>query len=457
MEPDGNEGVTIVLPATTDCEAEGAICTEDGRPLSNKVELTVSWPYINTPATGVPTIITARAREASVGETLTLDTSGISDADGMDNATFGYFWGRETWEEINGGPSVQQIAASWWSGGATYVVTAADEGKYIRVQVSFTDDAGNEESLMGEYLEVLVRASTSTDATLSGLALSGVNIGTFDPATTEYTASVGSDVEETTVTATVNDDGASYVVKLDGATDQDETVSLSVGSNVIAVEVTAEDGETTRAYTVAVTRAAPPPSTDAKLSGLTLSGVDFGPFDPATTNYTADVDNGVTETTVMPTTNDDGATYAVKLGGVTDSDGVVPLAEGSIVISVEVTAEDGVTTRTYTVTVTRAAAEPMPGSPPDAPQTPTGEVTGRGQAQLDWNDVEGAAYYQVRFWDADEWVELPTDEIAIVIDGSGAAVSNLPNGGFLYFSVRAGNAAGVSDWSEHLQLANPER
>ena len=37
-------------------------------------------------------------------------------------------------------------------------------------------------------------------------------------------------------------------------TDADGTVSLSVGSNVITVEVTAEDGSTTRTYTVTVTR-----------------------------------------------------------------------------------------------------------------------------------------------------------------------------------------------------------
>ena len=36
--------VTIVLPATTDCTAEGAICTQDGRKLSNRLEITVQGP-----------------------------------------------------------------------------------------------------------------------------------------------------------------------------------------------------------------------------------------------------------------------------------------------------------------------------------------------------------------------------------------------------------------------------
>ena len=45
IEPDSaTAGVTIVLPATTDCNASGAICTEDGRKLSNTVSATVAGP-----------------------------------------------------------------------------------------------------------------------------------------------------------------------------------------------------------------------------------------------------------------------------------------------------------------------------------------------------------------------------------------------------------------------------
>ena len=44
VRPDGNGPVTIVLPVTTDCTAEGAICTEDRRPLSNCLEITVPAP-----------------------------------------------------------------------------------------------------------------------------------------------------------------------------------------------------------------------------------------------------------------------------------------------------------------------------------------------------------------------------------------------------------------------------
>ena len=45
-------------------------------------------PKPNTTATGAPTI----SGTAQVGETLTADTSGIADADGLENADFSYQW-----------------------------------------------------------------------------------------------------------------------------------------------------------------------------------------------------------------------------------------------------------------------------------------------------------------------------------------------------------------------------
>ena len=44
VQPGSDTAVTIVLPATTDCTSQGAICTEDGRKLSNRLEFTVSGP-----------------------------------------------------------------------------------------------------------------------------------------------------------------------------------------------------------------------------------------------------------------------------------------------------------------------------------------------------------------------------------------------------------------------------
>ena len=110
--------------------------------------------------------------------------------------------------------------------------------------------------------------SQSSDATLSALTLSDVDFGTFASSTTSYTASVANRVTEATVSPTVNDSGASYVIKLDGTEYTDGEVSLSVGSNVITVEVTAEDGNATQTYTVTVTRAEnSPPTGKPTISG----------------------------------------------------------------------------------------------------------------------------------------------------------------------------------------------
>ena len=44
IEPSGSGAVSITLPATTNCDAAAAICTSDGRPLSNSNSATVAGP-----------------------------------------------------------------------------------------------------------------------------------------------------------------------------------------------------------------------------------------------------------------------------------------------------------------------------------------------------------------------------------------------------------------------------
>ena len=94
------------------------------------------------------------------------------------------------------------------------------------------------------------------------------------------------------------------------------------------------------------------------MSALSLSGMTLSPaFASGTTVYTASVANSVTETTVMASASDANASVEVKVNGVVDQDGIVPLAVGAgNVITVVVTAQDGETTQTYTVTVTRAGS-----------------------------------------------------------------------------------------------------
>ena len=87
----------------------------------------------NTAATGAPTI----TGTAEVGETLTAVTTGIADADGLTSVSYAYQWIR-----VNG--TEADIAAE---NSTTYTLVDADLGTTLKVKVSFTDDAGNSETL----------------------------------------------------------------------------------------------------------------------------------------------------------------------------------------------------------------------------------------------------------------------------------------------------------------------
>ncbi len=104
---------------------------------------------------------------------------------------------------------------------------------------------------------------------------------------------------------------------------------------------------------------------NANLSNLASSGGALVPtFDSATIAYTQNVGNGTTSLTVTPTFGDDYATATLSLNGgaataIANGATSSPLALniGDNTVAITVTAEDGTTTKTYTLTVTRAKAD----------------------------------------------------------------------------------------------------
>ena len=157
IRPTSNGDVTIVLPITEDCTADGAVCTGD-RKLSNRLEIIVSGPTSqqtsqqrqeSTAATGSPTI----SGTVQVGQTLAASTTGIADTDGLTNAAYSYQW------IANDGSSDSDIADATAS---AYTLVARDAGKTIKVKVSFTDDGGNEETLTSAVTAAV--AATVPDA-----------------------------------------------------------------------------------------------------------------------------------------------------------------------------------------------------------------------------------------------------------------------------------------------------
>ena len=159
VEPNGRDDVTITLPGHRNCGTTGAVCTrgDDPRALSHSPSASVAGPAVdaavtNTAATGAPTI----SGTEQVGETLTASVSGISDADGLDDASFAYQW-------IRGSADIEGAT------GSSYTLVSADEGETIKVRVTFTDDEGHAESLTSAATDAVARAPEPLTATFSGV------------------------------------------------------------------------------------------------------------------------------------------------------------------------------------------------------------------------------------------------------------------------------------------------
>ena len=102
-----------------------------------------------------------------------------------------------------------------------------------------------------------------------------------------------------------------------------------------------------------------PLSSDATLSSLTAGSASLSPaFSPLTATYTASVANSVASISITPTTSFTGATITVKDTAVASGAASDPIAlsVGPNLITTVVTAENGTTTRSYTLTITRASA-----------------------------------------------------------------------------------------------------
>jgi len=206
------------------------------------------------------------------------------------------------------------------------------------------------------YTLTVTRAASS-NADLSNFAISnGVLSPVFSAGTINYTTSVAG-ITSITVTPTVADNTATVTVN--GITvasgSPSGAIAINAGPNTITTIVTAQDGSQ-KTYALIVTKTLSA-STNANLSALALSTGTLSPaFASTTTNYTASVSNATTSVTITPTVAD--VTATVKVNGTTVSSslasGNIALNVGANSITVIVTAQDGSTTNTYTVVVTRA-------------------------------------------------------------------------------------------------------
>ena len=429
----GDAGKTIKVRVTfTDDEGNAETLTS--------AATGVVAPRPNSPATGAPTI----GGTAQVGETLTASTSGIADADGLTGATFSYQWLGSRDAEIQGATN------------ATYTPVAADEGKAIKVQVSFTDDRGNAESL--------------TSAPTSAVEANANNPATGLP-TISGTAQVGETLTAG-ITGIADADGLSgesftyQWVSGDGTTDTD--IENATGATYKLV-----DADQGKAIKVRVT------FTDGGGNEETLTSAPTGPVwgdgrpgaprnlaatpgnKEVTLSWDPPADNGNAPATGYRIEwRVDGKDYDKTIWGTARSTTYTTnvnanLANGvKYFFRVKAGNGSGNSQGPYGPASGEVSATPTSGSAVDlgTPVLSNTENLHHGMVRLDWEDVEDAGWYVVQYYHVKggEWLDLPAEGVDIAFHGSSAVVSNLH--GLSWLRVGAMSCAGESEWSQIEQL-----
>ena len=354
-----DEGKTVkVRVSFTDRGGYAESLTSAG---TDTVSLAVQQPVANSPATGSPAI----SGTAQVGQTLTADTSGIADADGLSNVTYSYQW------VANDGSTDTDIAGAT---GSTYTLVDADEGKTVKVKVSFTDDAGNEEALISGATAAVDAApnSPATGApTITGTAQVGETL-------TADTSGIADDDGLTNVSYSyqwIRNDGGTDT-DISGATDSGYTLASADEGRTIKVKVSFTDdggnGETLTSGATASVLARPnTPATGAPtISGTAQVGealtadtsgiADADGLSGATFNYQWVANDGTSDTDITGAT---GSTYTLAADD----------AGKTIKVRVSFT-DDAGHGETLTSTATAAVA-----AAPNSPATGAPGITGTAQ------------------------------------------------------------------------------
>ena len=178
----------------------------------------------------------------------------------------------------------------------------------------------------------------------------------FAAGTTDYTLTVENAVDWVRVTPTAVHESITLTVNrtpVDSGNSSE--VALAEGATTtITVTLTAEGTSVAKTYRIEVFRA---PSANADLADLTISAGTLTPaFTVAVMDYTVAVANSVSSVTVTPSTANANATVTVNGIGVASggSSEIAVTGGATATITVVVTPQDGSTTKTYTIDVTRA-------------------------------------------------------------------------------------------------------
>ena len=323
---------------------------------SAATEAVEAAPQPDRPATGLPTI----SGTAQVGETLTANTSGIADADGLTTSTYSYQWlGDDT--DIAGATS------------STYTLVAADEGRTIKVRVIVTDDLGNETTLTSAATEAVAAApQPDSPATGEPTIIGTAQVGEVLTAGTTGIADADGLSGATFAYQWLADD-----VDISGATDATYTLVADDEGRTIKVRVIVIDdlGNETTLTSAATEAVAAAPQPDSPATGLpTIIGTpQVGQTLSVDTSGIADDDGLDSAVFAYQWLADD-----AEIGGATGSNYTPVDDDEGRTIKVRVTVTDDAENETTLISAATEAVAAAP--PPDSPAT--GEPTISGTAQV---------------------------------------------------------------------------
>ena len=293
---------------------------------------------------------------------------------GMDGYMYAYGGGLKPEDRVTHGAALDPEDIQICTVGEDGTLTPV-EGKVIgengQVTLSFAaagsyvlSAMGNEfTNIFSPWLPVTVTAAPkSNDANVSSITVAGVEATAGENNTYTVTLPYGTDVTAGSFVIVTSDAGATV-----GA--------LTNEGNVWTFTVTAEDGVTSKTYTVTVSFTEAPKSNDANVNSVTVAG--FKAVAGANNSYTVTVPYGTVVKTgsFVIVTRHPRATVSA-------------LTNTRNIWSFTVTAEDGVTTAVYTVTVNTAALpEPI------TPGVDNKKPASKPEVKLPFTDVSTSDWF----------------------------------------------------------------
>ena len=428
VQPRTHADVVVTLPPTVDCADLGAVCTNNGKRFSSRLQITVA-PSANSPPQGAPTI----GGTPEVGQTLTADTSGIADDNGLTGATFIY-----QWVSYDGHADTDIQGAT----DSTYTLVPADEGNAFRVSVLFTDDDANSHSLTSPLARSerpygLNASESDGVVTLTWRLPVGWTGSTFQilrnrPELGEAEPLVHVQFTESGMTAYTDTDvepGVLYVYRVKGVDPFGYTGEVS-------------DPDEIRT-------AGPAPVENSPATGApTITGMaQVGETVTVGTSGIADAD-GLTGATFSYQWLADGTNIRDAKG----SSYTLTAADVGKTIRVRVSFTDDAGNGESLTSAATGAVEP---AAPPAPQDLTAVVNQDGSITLTWTapDDDSITGYQVlrRRPSRDETT------LAVYLEDTGSTGTtytdtDTPNGDTYVYRVKAINPAGTGEWSNYVRI-----